>query len=52
MKTRRYDRLNNENDFDQRRKTDEERVVEEKEQKSRKYKYMWTQKGNLGKGGI
>ncbi|MFX1318761.1 MAG: hypothetical protein ACFE9D_10220 [Promethearchaeota archaeon] len=52
MKTQRYDRLINEKDFDQRKNTDETRVVEEKEQKSRKYKYMWTQKGNLGRGGI
>lgn len=52
MKTQRYDRSNSEKDFDQRRNADENRVVEEKEKKSRKHKYMWTQKGNMGKGGI
>jgi len=52
MKTRRYERLTDEKDFDQRRETDENHVVEEKEQKSRKHKYNWTQKGSLGKGGF
>jgi hypothetical protein len=52
VKNQRYNRLTDEKDFDQRRKTDEEHVVEEKEQKAKKHKYMWTQKGNMGKGGF
>lgn len=52
MKERRTRPLGDEKDFDQRKKADENRVVEEKMEKSRKHKYTWTQKGNMAKGGF